>query len=356
MQVDYLIIGQGIAGTVLSYTLLKRGKKVLVVDSQSFANSSKAAAGIFNPITGKRLVKTWQADLLFPYIKSFYQDLEKELKCQFLHLTPIYRPFLTIEEQNSWISQTASPQLRAYTNTQISAADYKDFVDVNFGGMEIKQAGYVDIKVMLQNYATYLGEKQLYRQEVFSYEDIVLQEDKVCWHDIEAKKVLFCEGVYGQDNPFFHWLPFKPVKGEVLVVSIPGLKTEKIINRGVFVLPVGNGLFKVGSTYYWRDLTWEPSREGREELLEKLRELIKLPFEVVAHEAGIRPASADRRPFIGLHPEHKTLGIFNGLGSKGTSVAPYYAQHFFEHLDTGKELEAEVHINRYFSLYYKTNT
>lgn len=355
MGVDYIVVGQGLAGTVLSYTLLKRGKKVLVIDNGEGYSSSKAAAGIFNPVTGKRLVKTWQADTLFPFLHQFYTELEQTLQQTFFYPKHIYRPFVSIEEQNSWIAHSASPELAGYTNTVLNHAAYGAYVHNSYGGIQIRQSGYVNVQLMLETYRTYLKDHRAYRQERFCYQDIIQEKNNVRWKGVSAKKILFCEGPYNGLNPYFKWLPFKQVKGELLVIRMPDVPEDEVINRGVFVLPVGNGYFKVGATYQWDNLDWMPSAEGKQELLERLQDLIKVPFRVTDHQAGIRPASLDRRPFIGLHPVYQTLGIFNGLGTKGISVAPYYAGHFAAYLEDNKELNAEVHINRYFSLYYKSN-
>lgn len=354
-KTDYIIIGQGIAGTVLAFTLLKEGKKVVVIDNPHSGSSSKVAAGIFNPVTGKRLVKTWQGDLIFPFLHHFYRQLEKVLDTSILHTKNIYRPFISIEEQNAWTAKTASPELIKYTHTDFDNTAYASGICNPYGGLEISQSGYVDVAAMLTAAKIYLQERQLLIESGFTYEDIKLQSKRVSWQGIEAKKILFCEGTFIQQNPYFNWLPFNNVKGELLTVRIEGLLSNNIINRGIFILPVGNGLYKVGATYQWGELNREVTRQAREELEEKLASLIDLPFETVAQQAGIRPASLDRRPFIGLHPEFEALGIFNGLGTKGISLAPYYAQKFYEYLEASKELDKETHINRYFSLYYKSD-
>jgi glycine/D-amino acid oxidase-like deaminating enzyme len=178
-------------------------------------------------------------------------------------------------------------------------------------------------------------------------------DNSVRWKGITARKIIVCQGVYGQQDPYFDWLPFRPVKGEVLTLEIPGMPAGSIINRGVFVLPLGNERFKVGATYHWKHLTWEPTPEARSELLEKFGALIKLPYRITGQQAGIRPATADRRPIIGLHPAVKTLGILNGLGSKGVSLAPLFAQYFVDYLEKDKHLPDEVNISRFFSLYEK---
>jgi glycine/D-amino acid oxidase-like deaminating enzyme len=334
--------------------LLQHGKKVLVVDKGLETSSSKAAAGIFNPVTGKRLVKTWQADHLFSFLQEYYTNLEKDLGVKFLHLLPIYRPYASIEEQNAWTAQTSSPDLIPYTDTQTHPQRYASYVHSPYGGLLIRQSGYVDLPLLLNAYKQFLKSQDAYRQEQFTQADVTYTATKVIWKDVAAKKILFCEGTYNHENPYFNWLPFNQVKGELLLVHIPGMVSDCIVSRGIFVLPLGGEIFKVGATYVWNDLSWQPTMEARAELTGKLQELIKLPFTIVNHLAGIRPASADRRPFIGLHPDNPVFGIFNGLGTKGVSLAPYFAQHFVEHLEQGKDLLKEVHINRYFSLYYKT--
>ena len=84
MKVDYLIVGQGLAGTTLAFHLLKSNKKIFILDDCDSTSSSRVAAGLFNPITGKRNVKTWKADILFPYMKNFYRELEDFLGIKFL--------------------------------------------------------------------------------------------------------------------------------------------------------------------------------------------------------------------------------------------------------------------------------
>jgi glycine/D-amino acid oxidase-like deaminating enzyme len=354
MEVDYIIVGQGIAGTVLSYTLLQQGSSVMVIDSGSVLTSSAVAAGIFNPVTGKRLVKTWEADRIFPFLETFYRDMEHTLQANFFHPMPVYRPYTSIEEQNSWTAKTSSPDLMPYTETQVNNQAYAHIMHNPYGGILIKHAGYVDIPVMLNAYRQYLIDRRSYLQVPFDYQAVELPDKQVLWRGIKAKKILFCEGTHNTKNPYFHWLPFEQVKGELLIVHIPGMNIDHIINRGIFIVPLGNDLYKVGATYAWDDLTWETTEAARQEITDKLKELIKIPFTVTGHQAGIRPASADRRPFTGLHPEYPGFGIFNGLGTKGVSLAPYLAHRFVEYLDKGKELAREVHINRYFSLYYKS--
>lgn len=127
-----------------------------------------------------------------------------------------------------------------------------------------------------------------------------------------------------------------------------------IYNRGVFVLPVGANKATIGATYDWHDLSCTPTEKARNTLEEKLTNLLKLPYEVVDHKAGIRPATLDRRPFIGLHPQYPHVGIFNGLGTKGVSLAPYLSEVFVNYLLSHGALPAAVQLNSVKRALYKT--
>lgn len=356
MQVDYLIVGQGIAGTVLSYALLKRGKSILVLDDKRPESASGVAAGIVNPITGRRLTKTWEADQIFPFLRNFYREMEAAWQQSFFYEKDVLHPFISVEEQNTWLARTAAPHLAAYVDTQPDLRAYQSAMPLPFGGMLIRQAGYVNVTDLLEAHRNELQKSGAYRQVTFRYPDLQLLTNGVQWQDVRAKKILFCDGTHYAENPYFQWLPFQPVKGEMLLVRMPDFPEEYLINRGIFVLPVGNGVFKVGATYSWDDLEWQITAPAGQELTDKLRNLVRTAFSVLNQQVGIRPATADRRPFIGLHPKQPEIGIFSGFGSKGVSLAPYFAEQFVGYLESNKELQPEVQIERFFSLYYKFNT
>jgi glycine/D-amino acid oxidase-like deaminating enzyme len=171
---------------------------------------------------------------------------------------------------------------------------------------------------------------------------------------MQASRIIFCEGPWLSRNHYFNWLPMRPVKGELIEIELQQ-SLDFIVNRGVFVLPVGGRTCKVGATFDNYNLDWSVTEEAKEKLLTRVKNLLKIPFKVTGQTAGIRPASEDRRPFIGIHPEFEPLAIFNGLGTKGVSLAPYLIHRFFEYLEKGEPLVPEVSISRYFSLYYSKN-
>ncbi len=351
MMYDYLIIGQGLAGTVLSHTFLKNGKKVIVVNKNEENSSSKVAAGVYNPVTGIRMVKTWLADELFELVPRFYGELEKLLNTKFLIERLIYKPFINIEQQNDLIAKSSDIHFKKFLSITQDEIDsfYKHLVKNDLGACHLHQAGNLKIPLMLDTYQQYLKENGLYIEDCFKCEDLVLNQNGIEWKNIKAKKVIFCDGHRATQNPYFDWLSFSLTKGEILLVKIPNFPEKDMINKGFFILPRGNQEFFVGSSYE-RKIDLEPTEKARKMLTEKLDNLLKVDYEILEQRVGIRPTVRDRRPFLGLHPVHQQIGIFNGLGTKGVTLGPYFAQHLYDHLESGKELNKEVNILRYYSL------
>lgn len=347
-----LIVGQGVAGSVLAWTLHGRGKHVRLVGNSRGPTASLAAAGIVNPLTGRKLVRTWKAEQLFPFLNTFYSDLERQLGQQFLYQTDIYRPYRSIGEQNTYLAQTADPGIAAFVRASSDDDRFRPYIHNPFGGLTVTGSGWVDTRRLLASVRTYFQTLGLYTEAHCSIDELVLNPDSVVWKGETYDVIIFCEGPVGEQNPFFNWLPYSPVKGQLLEIVSDEYALPEIINQGVFILPYGSGRCRVGATYSWHDLDWQTTDEGKRFLVEKLNGLLKTPYQIVDQWAGIRPATKDRRPFIGLHPQHRTVGIFNGLGTKGLSLAPYFAGQFADFLDGRKDLEREVNIERFFSLYY----
>lgn len=354
-QADYLIVGQGIAGSVLAWTLHELGHSVIILNDPSLPSSSKASAGVFNPLTGKKMNRTWMSEELFPYSWAFYEMMEQKLQTQLLHFCNIYRPFRNVEEQNSYLSKTADPFTEKYVVAAAENEKFAPFIENSFGGLQISAAGWVDCMEMLEKINYFFIEKNQYVIDKFDYKNIDFQKNIVSYKNIQIKKILFCEGYEALQNPFFNWLPFNPVKGESLIVLVEDYPLTEIINQGTIIVPIdGKGKCRLGATYSWDDLDWKTTNEARQLLEEKIKAYLKKPFQVLEQQAGIRPSTDDRRPFVGVHPEHKQLAIFNGLGTKGVTLAPFFARELVENLEEGKEINAEVNIERFFSLYFRS--
>jgi len=348
-QVDYIIAGCGLAGTVLAQTLMRQGRPVMIIDDPGLSSASKIAAGVYNPIVFKRLVKSWRADELIPVMDDFYNEAEKVLDERFYFKKQIVKLFTDENEKTFWLKKTAE-DAGNYLSKEIHDDFLPGVVYAPLGAAEVKNAGNLDTKKFLDVFRNFFREKDSLIEEKFDYEQLIREENSVSYKNIKAKKIIFCEGYRAIENPFFKELPFKLTKGEILTIKLPDdveIPLNKVINKGVFILPLGDNTFKAGATYEWNELNEEPTEKGKNELLEKFRKVIKVPFEVLEHRAGIRPTVNDRRPLLGFHPEHPSIAIFNGMGTKGVMLAPYFAKHFAEVLENKATLDPEVDIRRF---------
>lgn len=348
--VDFLIIGQGLAGSVLGYEMLKRGYKIRIIDNPEITRASAVAAGLFNALTGRGLVKTWMADKIFPYLEDFYPSMEKDLNSRFYYPLPVFKPFVSAEEQNRWAGRSSEAGIKKY----ISDIHYQPYNAQLFqnpnGGMMLKNAGYVKVDSLLSGSKAHFTKQKVFITQTFNERDLRIKNESIVYQDIQAGKVIYCNGLNASGSRYFYWLPFKPVKGELISVSVQK-SPEYIYNRKIFVIPYTNRILKVGATYDWSVTDTDISSEARKYLEKELLKIMDLKYSVINQQAGIRPATRDRRPFIGFHPDIKTIGIFNGLGSKGVSLAPWMAGNLCDALEKNSEVETEMNINRYFSLY-----
>ncbi|MBD1396526.1 FAD-binding oxidoreductase [Pontibacter sp. JH31] len=352
MNYDYIVVGHGIAGAILAYTLRKQGQQVLVIDEPRANSASRVAAGLINPVAGKRFAKSWLVDTLLPFADSFYDELEDRFQKKLFHHKPIYKIFSTIEEQNNWMAKSAGDNWSAYIGATHTQSTGVESVQDRFGGIMIRQGGYLLVADTLDLLTNELLEAGLLLPERFDVSQLQLTEQGVSYKNIRAGHLVFCEGWQVVHNPYFRWLPLQPTKGEVLEVETQDFNPECIYNKAVYVVPVGEGRFKIGATYNWRQADELPTPEGKAELTERFEQITSQPYHVKKHWAGIRPAVRDRRPLMGRHPEHAQLSVFNGMGSKGVLMAPYLADMFGNALMGKGEVLPDVQISRYYSLYY----
>jgi len=349
MKVDYIIVGQGLAGSLIAYELMIRNKKILVYDLPEENHSSSVAAGLFNPVTGRRFVKTWKADALFPFLHNFYPGAEKHLGSKFFYRLPLFRPFINIQEQNNITADISNTEENNYL-TKASSVSKDLRVNKDLGGVEVKAAGFLDIPVFMDSVRDCIRETGMYTTDWFKEEDLLLKSEFIHYEEYISEKIIFCNGASATKSKLFNWLPFRPVKGELIYTTISP-PFEFIYNRNLFILPFKNEVHKVGSTYDWERIDPIPTEEGKKMLENKLKAILDVNFKTINHIAGIRPATKDRRPFIGRHPQYKNIGIFNGLGSKGVSLGPYFACKFIDSLESDTEIDFEANIKRYNSLY-----
>ncbi|MCG8475319.1 MAG: FAD-dependent oxidoreductase [Cytophagales bacterium] len=348
MTTDYILVGHGLAGAVLAHQLLDCKQSLVVYNLDNPRSSSRVAGGIFNPITGRKMVKTWKADELFPFLFHFYKKLEKKLGASFFHPLPICRPFLSPEEHNNWTVKGTEPEYAPYVEKVASAAESDTCLRHHFGSLILRQTGYVDLSTILESSKLYLKKLNAYKEEAFDESLLQFEKNGISYQGIKAKKIIFCNGEALRKSKYFGRLPFRLVKGEVLDIQSDKLPKNKILNRGAFVLPCKDH-FRAGATYDWQNLSLETTEKACGQLCKKLDTLLSVSYEVIGQQAGIRPATFDRRPFVGVHPEYPDLAVFNGLGTKGVSLAPYFGDQLVRFLvKKSEKIDPEVDMKRVF--------
>lgn len=345
MTVDYLIVGQGLTGTFLSWNLVKAGKKVLVIDESKPFTASRVASGVINPVTGRRIVRTWRIEELLPFALEAYTTLGSYLDAELVQSTSIldFHPSLQMKEA----FEKRLHEEEEYLHTPTNADEWKQYFNYNYGFGSISPCLLIDLNSILINWRQKLKLDNCLLEEQFNWNECKALPDYVQYKNVTALKIICCEGVAGFANTYFKNLPYAKIKGEAIIASIPDLPQNHIYKQGINIVPWNKDLFWIGSSYEWSYNDVLPSLVFRKKIEEHLKFWLKVPFKIVDHFASERPATIERRPFVGLHPQHTSIGIFNGMGTKGCSLAPFFARQLTEHLLQQKPLSAEVDIQRF---------
>lgn len=286
------------------------------------------------------------ADTLLPFAESTYWEIEKRFDCSLFHPFPIMELLSTAKEYNDWMARSADSELASYIENIDNGANYAAYLQPFFKTITVKKSSWINIGLLLSTFRTYLESEKNLDEEKFDTSLLKLADDHVEYKNLMGSKIIFCEGTEAMHNPYWKHLPFIPAKGEVLTIKA-NMTLEHILNRKIYILPAGKDLFKAGSTYTWNFENEFPTNEAKEFLTAQLRSILKIPFEIVDHQAAIRPTVKNRRPFLGLHPVYSQIGILNGLGTKGCLLAPYFASRLADLLSGENDLPAEVDIAQY---------
>ncbi|MBK8815082.1 MAG: FAD-dependent oxidoreductase [Methylococcaceae bacterium] len=349
MQVDFLIIGQGLAGSLLGWTLLQRGCSVVVVDNSPI-NASSVAAGIINPISGMRLAKSADVDTLLPAATACYDKLSGFFGESFYVRKSMFRLFQNESERVQALKRQQNPDYDAFLGEFSSANGMLNGFNMSYGYIEQLQCGYLSTALLLSSLKNFFIASNAYCPAFVEYAYLNINS-AVKWQAIVAKQVVFCEGYRAIDNPWFNNLPLQPVKGEILTLNHPAPLPDSIINYGNWLLPQEDGNFRIGATFDRYQTDQHITEQGKQRLFNALKTVHPglAQSSVVKHEVGIRPCTADRHPFIGRHPQHKALAIFNGFGAKGSLQIPWYSERFADYLLHNRPLPFACDIERFQS-------
>ncbi len=349
MEVDYIIVGLGLAGVCFAEQLEQNNKSFVVID-KDLNGASSITGGVYNPTVLKRFTAAWKASDQLGEAIPFFKLLEQKLNIPLNTPMRVYRKFASAEEQNNWFQAADKPSLRNYLSTTIVKNQHRH-IKAPFGFGQVLNTGRIDVISLTLAYRNYLNKKRAFIKEDFKYDLLEIKDQKVRYGDICANRIVFAEGFGITKNPFFHYTPLVGNKGELLTIKAPDLQINVILKSSVFLIPLGENLFKVGATYNRNDKTKMITEEARKELTTKLNTLITCPYEIVTQEAGIRPTVADRRPLAGRHPVYPELYVLNGLGTRGVMIGPWLSKKLFDAIEKGIPLEKEIDVSRFQKRY-----
>jgi len=345
VKVDYIVVGLGLAGLVFVEKLIQAKKSFIVFEDDS-QTSSLVAGGVYNPVILKRFSPVWNAKEQLSVALPFYDKLEKKFAQKFDQKFCIKKAFKSIEDQNNWFSAFDKPTVAPFLDPKLDKLAYEGVIGEYYFG-NVKEGGRIDTLKLVEVYRQYLKNNHWIRFEKFYHHDIIFDGNLATYNNLLASKIVFCEGFGIKQNPYFNHLPLEEVKGEIITIYAPNLNIDFLLKSTLFVLPIGNNHYKVGATFNHKDKTSKPSVEGKEELVEKLKKVISVPYTIKEQSAGIRPTVKDRRPMVGVHHKYKQLSVLNCLGTRGVMIAPTVAENLFDHLEFGKKLDQDINIKRF---------
>lgn len=350
----YFILGQGLAGTCLAFQFLEKKIPFHIFDDGFKSSSSIVAAGLWNPIVFRRITKSWRADELTQNVHTYYPKIESLLGVSFFHPSENIRLHSSILEREEWHEKTHDPEFENYLFSSDSLQHNPHITKIENGYGLVKQTGSINLPVFLNSARSYFKQRGCLSSQNIELPHTVDELLNYSNGGIRPDRIIDCRGSKAATSPWWNYLPFNLSKGEVLTIKCADLNLNNTLNSGVFMLPLGDDQYRVGATFSWEDVSPQPTDTGRNELIEKLKKTINLPFEIIDHQAGIRPSVADRRPLIGAHPACSKLVIFNGFGTKGVMLAPYFSEILCDFLISDNELDHEIDILRFNKRYLKS--
>jgi glycine/D-amino acid oxidase-like deaminating enzyme len=345
IKTEFIIVGQGISGTFLSWYLHKAGLSFVVIDHFDRFSSSWIAAGIINPVTGRRIVKTWMIETLLPFAENAYRDLGLELGISTMNRKKMIDFFPSPQMLNAFSDRLKeNDQFLSLPTTESSLDKHFNY---DFGYGEIDYCYMVNMKDILHSWRMKLLNNSNLIEEKFDEKLLTVNENNVQYKDLSAEKIIFCDGIYSSRSKYFQNLPFALNKGEALIIESDSIPGNNIYKKGITLAPLKDNLFWAGSSHEWNFTDNLPSQQFLERTRVILKEWLKEPFVIKDHVASIRPATVERRPFVGMHPHYPLIGILNGMGTKGCSLSPYFADQLVKYFTQNTPILPEADIKRF---------
>ena len=358
---ENVIIGQGLAGSAVAWTLHWAGQSVLLLDRGEPFTASRVSAGLITPVTGRRLVASPKYDEYLAEAKNFYRRVETETGQAFFTEVEMLRLFEDEAGRAALLERSDQAML-------LRVAEWDGELQTGQGiqrGIRM-QGARLEVTTYLAGTRKYFEGLRCYRQTELGASEQELQAEvagrarrtaeqktgkchppTVIALDslaVTAERVIICTGA--ATTTWFPEVPNNPARGDLLTVRIPEYERQEVVHRSIWIAAEKMGRQTVGSTYDWNNSSKAPTEKGRQEILGKLSRIVKGPVEVVEQVAAVRPTMKDYEPVLGQHPIWANVFILNGLGSKGTLKAPGLARKLLEFMEGSTEIATEYSYER----------
>ena len=346
MKTDCLVVGQGISGTWLSFFLEKEGVDHIVIDDGFWGSASRLAGGLINPVTGRHKVKTWMADQLLPFCWEHYQAIGHLLQEIVIEQKDIIECFSNVEAVK--LFERRVQENPAYLSTLDSAFQAASCFQNIAGFGRIHPAYLVNVDTLLKKWRARLQQQNRLLEKKFDASTLQKTSAGFQWENLQFNKIIYCEGISLQDRKKSSSIPFAPTKGEALIISIPSLPTHVIYKNKLNLLPLpANGHWWVGASVEWAFENEKPTPTFKEQTLQALEQWLKVPFALVEHRSALRLGTMERRPLVGMDPTEPGVGYLNAMGTKGCSLAPYFARQLVRQLVFKEPIHSEANWARF---------
>jgi glycine/D-amino acid oxidase-like deaminating enzyme len=343
MLADYIIVGQGISGTWLSYYLQKERKSFVVIDNNNPTAPSRISAGIINPVTGRRHVEVWMAGEILSFARDAYSQLGRELNITAISQKDIIDFFPTPQMRLSF--QQRVEENGEYVSLDETNGKLNEYFNYELGYGEIKPVYTAHLETILPAWRQRLVEKNWLLEEEFDISQLYIKKDGIQYSGISAGKIIFCDGNSSNANPYFQQLPFAPNKGEVIIAEIPGLPNHHIYKRGLMLAPLATLIFadriRLCSKF---DDENQRMNSGRNRTT--FKRLAENPVQHPGASLWYPSGYIGKKAFAGMHPQHPGIGILNGMGTKGC-YWHLIAKQFVDNLVYNKPITPEVSVERF---------
>jgi len=333
-MIDVVIIGQGLAGSTLAWTLHRKGQSVMLIDRGEEQTASRIAAGLITPVIGRRMTSPPQYSACFQYAIDFYRRVEFETRTRLLDQKPSVRLF-TQDEQ--WPKDHGEKQ-------GVEFEPVRDSKGVQIG-VEMQKAARLRTAEYLNATRIFFAGLNQYREEELDLDrDMVVDERSgmMLLKGQDCRTVVLCQGYEARQSKWFTGLPNAPVKGEILRLKIPGYSEARVVHKTVWILQdtteSSETTYLAGATYDRQNLDNKPTDSGAQEILDAVRSITHQDATITGHFAAVRAGMKRRRPVVGASTLDNRVFIINGLGSRGALMAPVAANALSELL-AGRRVE-----------------